>query len=172
MLHVDRVPSPIGTLLAVTTDAALVMLEFEDDGTRAGRSLAAARARFVDAPLVEASDPLGVAGALRAYLAGDLAALDGLAVDAGGSAFQRRVWAMLRTIPAGTTTSYGALAKALGVPGSSRAVGLANSTNPIGVVVPCHRVIGADGSLTGYGGGLERKRWLLEHEGVLLRMGA
>ena len=82
--------------------------------------------------------------------------------------FQREVWAALRAIPVGATTSYGRLAAAIGRPKAVRAVGLANGSNPIGIVVPCHRVIGADASLTGYGGGLERKRWLLEHEGVHL----
>ena len=110
--------------------------------------------------------------ALRAYLAGRLDALDALPVDAGGTPFQRECWAALRTIPAGTTWSYRQLAAAIGRPAAVRAVGLANGANPVGIVVPCHRVIGADGSLTGYGGGLERKRWLLEHEGVLLRIGA
>jgi len=103
---------------------------------------------------------------LEAYLAGDLRAIDSIPVRAPGTSFQQEVWAALRTIPVGTTTSYGALAAQLQRPSAMRAVGLANGSNPIAVVVPCHRVIGADGSLTGYGGGLERKRWLLEHEGV------
>jgi methylated-DNA-[protein]-cysteine S-methyltransferase len=90
--------------------------------------------------------------------------LDALPTEALGTAFQRACWSSLRQIPAGTTTSYGALAKALGKPAAMRAVGLANGANPIAVVVPCHRVVGSDGSLTGYGGGLERKRWLLAHE--------
>lgn len=102
--------------------------------------------------------------ALAAYFDGDLLAIDSLPVDTGGTAFQRSVWRALRDIPAGQTVSYGELARRLGKPAAVRAVGLANGANPIGVVVPCHRVIGADGSLTGYGGGLERKRWLLNHE--------
>jgi methylated-DNA-[protein]-cysteine S-methyltransferase len=106
---------------------------------------------------------------LEAYFAGDLSAIDGLAVETGGAAFAREVWAALRRIPAGSTTTYGALAARLGRPKAARAVGFANGANPVGVVVPCHRLIGADGSLTGYGGGLERKRWLLEHEGALPR---
>jgi methylated-DNA-[protein]-cysteine S-methyltransferase len=81
-----------------------------------------------------------------------------------GSAFQRKVWAGLLEIPCGTTTSYGELATAIGVPGAARAVGLANGQNPVPIIVPCHRVIGANGSLTGYGGGLDAKRWLLAHE--------
>ena len=113
-------------------------------------------------------DPQGFTSVLRAYFAGDRRALDTLPAEGEGTPFQRSVWAALRQIPCGTTTSYGQLAAKLGKPGASRAVGLANGQNPIAVVVPCHRVIGADGSLTGYGGGLHRKRWLLLHEGALL----
>jgi methylated-DNA-[protein]-cysteine S-methyltransferase len=108
--------------------------------------------------------PSAAAGALRAYFAGALASLDDLEVDTGGTPFQQVVWQALRRIPAGTTTSYAALAAAIGRPRAVRAVGLANGSNPVGIVVPCHRVIGTDGSLTGYGGGLARKRWLLDHE--------
>jgi methylated-DNA-[protein]-cysteine S-methyltransferase len=115
-----------------------------------------------------ARDPHGLAARLRAYLDGDLAALAGAPVEpacaGGGTPFQRRVWAALREIPAGATTTYGALAARLGVPGAARAVGLANGRNPVAIAVPCHRVVGAGGALTGYAGGLERKRWLLAHE--------
>ncbi|WP_447600392.1 methylated-DNA--[protein]-cysteine S-methyltransferase [Nitrospira sp. Nam80] len=102
--------------------------------------------------------------AIAAYFDGDLHAVDSLPVGTAGTAFQKSVWRALRDIPAGHTISYGELARRVGRPAAVRAVGLANGANPIGVVVPCHRVIGADGSLTGYGGGLERKRWLLNHE--------
>jgi methylated-DNA-[protein]-cysteine S-methyltransferase len=136
-------------------------------GVRAARGAAPA-----DAPqalrsaleLRSARDPIGLTGRARAWFAGDLAAFDDVAVDGGGTRFQQRVWAALRRIPPGETTSYGALAASLGVHGAARAVGLAVGRNPIAIVVPCHRVIGADGRLTGYAGGLERKRWLLEHE--------
>lgn len=164
MLRLGRVPSPIGTLVTLSSDDALVLLEFEDAVLRVRRGIAAARARFSGEPLVENGDRTGAAVALRAYFAGDLTALDELVIDAGGSVFQRRVWALLRAVPAGGTTSYGTLARRLGMPGCGRAVGLANGANPIAIVVPCHRVIGTDGSLTGYGGGIARKRWLLEHE--------
>jgi methylated-DNA-[protein]-cysteine S-methyltransferase len=97
---------------------------------------------------------------------GKLDAIDTIPVDTGGTDFQRTVWQALRGIPAGTTLSYGALAAKIGCPRSVRAVGHANGANPISVVIPCHRLIGADGTLTGYGGGLGRKRWLLAHEGV------
>ncbi len=89
-------------------------------------------------------------------------------VDTGGTEFQRRVWAELRAIPPGSTRTYGELAARLGGPNASRAVGLANSQNPLSIVVPCHRLVGSDGSLTGYAGGLARKQWLLRHEGAIL----
>ena len=113
-----------------------------------------------------AHDPHGLSAALAAYFGGDLRAIDGLPTVTRGTDFQRRVWSALREIPCGETWSYGQLARHIGNPAAVRAVGLANGANPIGIVVPCHRVIGADGTLTGYGGGLERKRWLLAHEGV------
>jgi methylated-DNA-[protein]-cysteine S-methyltransferase len=106
-----------------------------------------------------------VVAQLEAYFAGTLSRFE-LPLAADGTDFQRRVWAALQEIPYGETISYGELAQYVGKPGASRAVGLANGRNPIGIVIPCHRVIGADGSLTGYGGGLERKVWLLEHEGA------
>jgi methylated-DNA-[protein]-cysteine S-methyltransferase len=105
-------------------------------------------------------------GALAGFFAGVVGAIDGIACRTGGTPFQRRVWAALRQIPVGETVSYGALAARLDKPRAVRAVGLANGANPVSVVVPCHRVIGADGWLTGYGGGLDRKRWLLRHEGA------
>ncbi len=103
--------------------------------------------------------------ALDAYFAGELHAIDALETATNGTEFQRQVWSALRRIPSGRTLSYGALAGKIGRPAAVRAVGLANGANPIAIVVPCHRVIGANASLTGYGGGLERKRWLLNHEG-------
>ena len=115
-------------------------------------------------------DPAGAVSALRAYFAGDLQALETLTVDPMGTPFQLRVWTALRSVPAGRTASYSDIANAIGAPTATRAVGAANGANPIAIVVPCHRIIGSGGSLVGYGGGLERKRWLLEHEGVLLKM--
>ena len=101
---------------------------------------------------------------LEKYFAGDLDALAGIIVDTGGTPFQQRVWSELRKIPVGRTASYGDIARAIGAPTAVRAVGAANGANPVGIVVPCHRVIGTNGNLTGYGGGIERKRWLLRHE--------
>lgn len=114
--------------------------------------------------LVPARDPFGLVTALCRYFAGELHVIDDLPVATLGSAFQRAVWAELRRIPCGETISYGEMARRVGDPGASRAVGLANNANPVGIVVPCHRVIGSDGRLVGFGGGMARKRWLLSHE--------
>jgi len=104
---------------------------------------------------------------MRAYFKCDIAAIDGLPVETAGTPFQRSVWRALRRIRRGTTISYAELARWIGKPRAVRAAGLANGQNPISIVVPCHRVIGSNGTLTGYGGGLPRKKWLLEHEGAL-----
>ena len=120
--------------------------------------------QIADLALVEASNPGGLTTALRAYFEGELTAIDDLPVETGGSEFQSKVWRALRMIRCGETWSYGDLARQIGNPAAVRAVGLANGSNPIAIVVTCHRVIGSDGSLTGYGGGLDRKRWLLAHE--------
>ena len=158
----ETVSTPIGRLLLVAdARGVLHMLEFEDKPER-WRSIF--RRHFKDGAFATRRDPGGVSSKLKRYFGGDIAALDEIAVDAQGTDFQHACWKNLRKIPAGTATSYGALAKKMGKPSAMRAVGLANGANPIAVVVPCHRVVGADGSLTGYGGGLERKRWLLDHE--------
>lgn len=157
-----RVASPVGTILVVwDDDGALRALDFEDYDARMQRLL---RRHYEVYTLLPAEIPTTIADALAAFFAGDLDALAALPVRTNGTAFQRRVWAALRGIPAGRTSTYGDLAATIGAPTASRAVGLANGANPIAIVVPCHRVIGANGALTGYGGGLERKRWLLEHE--------
>lgn len=166
-LLLDRVPTPIGESLLVTDDGGrLRALDWSDYEPRLKRLLR----RHYGAPALSLGRaPAPIRAALDAYFAGDLAALDAIPCATGGTAFQRAVWAALRAIRPGETLSYGALAARIGAPKAVRAVGLANGANPIGVVVPCHRVIGADGSLTGYGGGLERKRWLLAHEGARVR---
>jgi methylated-DNA-[protein]-cysteine S-methyltransferase len=156
----ERVPSPIGTILLISDGAALRALDFEDCEDRALRLLQ----RYHGPCELVPGGTAGVAERIAAYFAGELVALDAIPVQTGGSVFQRRVWSALRGIPAGSTMSYGGLAAAIGAPTASRAVGLANGANPIALVLPCHRVIGADGSLTGYGGGLSRKAWLLRHE--------
>ncbi len=155
--------SPIGRLRAFVRDGALVVLEFED-GDRALH--AGVLRRFPDRAIEDARS-LGFLEPVQRYFDGDLRALDVVACDPGGTPFQARVWKALRTIPVGRTWSYGALARRLGDPKAVRAVGFANGSNPIAIVIPCHRVIGSDGTLVGYGGGLERKRWLLSHEGAL-----
>ena len=116
-----------------------------------------------------ARDPGGLTTAMRAYFKGDIGAIDKLPVKTDGTPFQSSVWRALRKIPPGKTVSYGELARRIGRPKAVRATGLANGQNPISIVVPCHRVIGSDGTLTGYGGGLPRKQWLLEHEGAWQR---
>jgi methylated-DNA-[protein]-cysteine S-methyltransferase len=163
-LQLDILDTPIGEVLIVADELTLRALEFRDREERMSMPLRRQFGRAVE--LVRSADPLGITSRLQAYFAGELDAIDGVPAAAEGTPFQARVWAGLRTIPAGETLSYGALAARIGEPTASRAVGLANGRNPISIVVPCHRVIGADGSLTGYGGGIERKRWLLEHEGA------
>jgi len=161
---IDHLDSPIGRLALVADEQGrLRALGWNEEHVRMTRQLQSA-SKVTELELEPSSDPGGLATALRAYFDGDLAALDTMLVETGGTEFQRAVWCALRTIPCGATTSYGELARKIGRPAAVRAVGLANGSNPVAIVVPCHRVIGSDGSLTGYGGGLERKRWLLAHE--------
>ncbi|WP_207483695.1 methylated-DNA--[protein]-cysteine S-methyltransferase [Arenibaculum pallidiluteum] len=163
-LLVDRIAAPIGELVVVADlQGRLRAVDWTDHESRMLRLLDIHYGPGGHV-LEPESDPGGLSTALAAYFAGALDAIRGLPVETGGSAFQRGVWAALRGIPCGGTITYGELARRIGRPGAARAVGLANGANPVGVVVPCHRVLGADGSLTGYGGGIERKRWLLEHE--------
>ena len=165
-----RFPSPVGELVLTASDTALKGVRFplprnhvtpeeepewvEDAGRGpAGALLARARRQLTE------------------YFEGTRTSFD-LPLDAAGSAFERRVWDLLFTIPYGATTSYGELARRLGDPRATRAVGAANGKNPIPIIVPCHRVVGSKGELTGFGGGLDTKRWLLEHEGAMLGLGA
>ena len=160
----DHLSTPIG-VAAFVTDARGALRAFDWAESFDARILGHLwRGAGEHAVLLRGKATESVRSALESYFAGDLGALDALACDAPGTPFQRAVWAALRAIPAGTTESYGELAARIGAPKAFRAVGLANNRNPIGVVVPCHRVIGADGSLTGYAGGLPRKQWLLAHE--------
>jgi len=163
-LTLDRVATPVGEVLLVTDgDGAVRALDFSDYEIRMTRLLAR---HAPGAVLTEGRAPAAVRRAVERYFGGDVRALDGVTVKTGGTDFQRTVWKALRAIPAGETRSYGQLAAAIGSPRAVRAAGLANGQNPVAVIVPCHRVIGANGALTGYAGGLERKRWLLRHEGV------
>jgi methylated-DNA-[protein]-cysteine S-methyltransferase len=162
-LFLERVATPTGRMLLVTDgEQRLRAADWEDHDDRMQRLLRRHHARGFQ--LRDVEDATAARRALEAYFAGALDALGGIVTATDGTDFQRQVWAALRLIPAGTTVSYGALASRLGRPAAVRAVGLANGANPIAIVVPCHRVIGADASLTGYGGGLDRKRWLLAHE--------
>jgi methylated-DNA-[protein]-cysteine S-methyltransferase len=155
-------PAPIGTVHLVSDGRSLLALDF---GRPEERLLELLRRRLGDAlAFAEAEDPQGFASALRAYFSGRIDALRDLPADGGGTPFQRRVWSALRQIPPGETRSYGELASRLGMPGAARAVGAANARNPVNLVVPCHRVIGGMGALTGYGGGIARKQWLLALE--------
>jgi methylated-DNA-[protein]-cysteine S-methyltransferase len=164
-LQLDQTPSPIGIIRLVTDEEGrLRALDFED---YEARNLALLRRHYGSAEMRGGKAPPQITQALADYFDGDLAALDTIEVATNGTAFQEAAWAALRAIPAGATRSYAQQAAAIGRPKAVRAVGLANGANPVGIVNPCHRVIGASGDLTGYGGGIERKRWLLEHEGAL-----
>jgi methylated-DNA-[protein]-cysteine S-methyltransferase len=160
----DRLDSPVGEVLILADDRGrLRAVDFGDYEDRLERLLERRVGRSLDS-VSAATDPFGFTSALAAYFKGDIAVIDRLPVEAPGTDFQRKVWAGLREIPAGTTQSYGQLARRIGHPSAVRAVGAANGANAVGIVVPCHRVIGANGTLTGYAGGIERKRWLLAHE--------
>lgn len=162
-LMFDELDTELGTIALVCNEAHLIAVEFEDFKARMDAHLTA---RFGDFRLVRAANPLNITSRLENYFGGNFASLSGIAVDFFGTDFQQSVWRALREIPVGETVSYRQLAARIGKPTASRAVGMANSKNPIAIVVPCHRVIGADGSLTGYAGGVERKRWLLAHEQI------
>ena len=166
-LRLDRLATPIGVALLVTDEKGrLRALDWADFEARMRRLL---RLHLGLVSLESGRAPDAIRQPLADYFAGDIHRLGVIACLTGGTPFQRAVWTALRTIPAGKTMSYAALAARIGSPKAVRAVGLANGANPISVVVPCHRVIGSDRSLTGYGGGLERKRWLLAHEGAAFR---
>jgi methylated-DNA-[protein]-cysteine S-methyltransferase len=169
-LTLERLPTPIGEALLVTDEAGVLRAfnwtDYEPQLT------AWLSRRHPRAAVVEGRSPDAVRRPFEAYFAGETRALDAVPRQAEGTAFQRGVWETLPTIPAGETLSYAELAVRIGRPTAVRAVGLANGANPIALVLPCHRVIGANGALTGYGGGLHRKRWLLAHEGAAFREAA
>jgi methylated-DNA-[protein]-cysteine S-methyltransferase len=164
IFYLDRLQTPVGEALLVTDgDGALRAFDWADYEARMLRLM---RRQNGLVELQDGAAPLATRRAIEAYFAGDLDALAAIPWKTGGTAFQKRVWAALCEIPTGETWSYKSLAQQIGSPAAVRAVGLANGANPVGVIVPCHRVIGANGALTGYGGGLERKQWLLHHEGA------
>ena len=159
---IDRTQTPLGEGVIISDgDGAIRVFYWDDPGHRWKRALLG---RYGEVTLKEKKGAFGHARTLKNYFNGDVETLDTMPVAFAGSPFQLKVWNALRKIPGGTTTSYGALARKIGKPDAVRAVGLANGQNPVALIVPCHRVIGSNGSLTGYGGGLPRKRWLLEHE--------
>lgn len=163
-LETDTIETPIGKVIIVVQGEQLCALDFADCRTRMMTLLAK---RFDPVTLVETPNPAGIAEQVRRYFAGDLTALETIPTLTGGTDFQQQVWQGLRQIEAGAVMTYGELAKVMDNPKAVRAVGMANSLNPIAIAIPCHRVIGANGKLTGYAGGLSRKRWLLAHEGTV-----
>ncbi len=165
-IETARMHSPVGLLTIAAIDGRLVGLCFDGLWQRRERDLAR---RFPSCSFAIVADPAGAVSALARYFDGELDALGSLEVEMHGTPFQEAVWRELRRIPAGRTRTYAEVAQAVGAPSAVRAVGAANGANPVGIVVPCHRVIGSDGSLTGFAGGLEAKRWLLEHEGAASR---
>jgi methylated-DNA-[protein]-cysteine S-methyltransferase len=160
MLRVDEVPTPVGAMVFAVRGDAVCGLVFENYWAGMEAQL---HQRFRETSRRE-RDPAGVSTKLRAYLAGQLTALDDIEVETGGTPFQRSVWEALRQIPAGATISYAQLAANVGRPTAMRAVGAANGANPVSIIIPCHRVVRSDGDLCGYGGGRDRKRWLIDHE--------
>jgi methylated-DNA-[protein]-cysteine S-methyltransferase len=160
----EHIETPTGDMCLVTDETQrLRALDWDDCASRM-HDLMRRRYGAGTVALRNASHSSDAAQALRAYFNGDLDAIAALQVETNGTPFQCTVWAALRRIPAGQTMSYRALAAAIGRPNAVRAVGLANGANPVSIIVPCHRLIGANAALTGYGGGLHRKRWLLAHE--------
>lgn len=162
-ISVSSINTPVGTVRVASQDGTVLACGFADHWETLMTGL---EKRLGPIVTIEEDTPAG--DALSRYVAGDLTAMDTLPVDPGGTDFQAQVWATLRTIPVGETYSYGELAERIGSPGAMRAVGSANGANPISLIIPCHRVIRSDGNLGGYGGGLDRKAWLLSHEGALL----
>ena len=160
-IDIADLSSPAGEIRIAVRDGRLCGLTFIDGWSSVAGYL---ERRFGHVEYCPAASDDSVVSAVRAYLDGDISALDCVAVDLGGTPFQLEVWSALRSIPAGETVSYRDIARFIGAPSASRAVGAANGANPVAIVVPCHRVVRSDGDIGGYGGGIERKRWLLEHE--------
>ncbi|HLG77179.1 MAG TPA: methylated-DNA--[protein]-cysteine S-methyltransferase [Ktedonobacteraceae bacterium] len=160
-LQFDIIASPIDDILIVVDGDRMCSLDFADYQSRMMMLL---ERRYGPVDLIPTPNPYGYSDLVRRYFAGDYHCLDAIPVSTGGTPFQQQVWLALRTIAPGETTTYGKLAAHIGKPSAYRAVGATNALNPVGIVLPCHRVVGADVSLTGYAGGLERKQWLLQHE--------
>jgi methylated-DNA-[protein]-cysteine S-methyltransferase len=165
MVFIDAIDSPVGTLTVAERAGRVCLLHFGPDGPAIDKMFD----RWYPGESRVRQPIVGIRDLLSRYFAGDVGVLDTIPVELNGTPFQKTVWQALRRIPGGTTISYAELAKRIGEPSAVRAVGTANGANPVAVIVPCHRVIGSNGKLTGYGGGLDRKQWLLEHEGVVSR---
>ena len=163
MIQIDTIESPIGALTVAERAARVCLLHFGGDGPAIDKTLE----RWHPGEPRDRRALATVRGMLSRYFEGEHGVIDTVAVELNGTAFQKRVWQALRRIPSGSTISYAELARRIGESSAVRAVGAANGANPVALIVPCHRVIGSDGTLTGYGGGLDRKRWLLVHERVV-----
>ncbi len=163
MIQIDTLESPIGPLTVAERGTRVCLLHFGADSPDIDASF---DRWYPGEPRVRR--PIdAIRRHLTTYFEGDLRVIDTISVELNGTEFQKRVWQALRRIPSGSTISYGELARRVGEPAAVRAVGAANGANPVALIVPCHRVIGSDGTLVGYGGGLDRKKWLLVHEGVV-----
>lgn len=162
--QIDHVATPIGQMILAADpqgNLRVSLFAADEELVRRYLRLQCGAQAFALEPV---ANPHGLSESIARYFAGELNVIDHIPVETGGTEFQQKVWRALRKIPCGSTMSYGKLAEQIGHPAAVRAVGTANGANPVAVVLPCHRVIGANGSLTGYGGGMERKRWLLDHE--------
>ncbi|CAE1145919.1 methylated-DNA--[protein]-cysteine S-methyltransferase [Serratia rhizosphaerae] len=164
---IDRMPTPIGELVLIADEQGQLRAVDWSDYYDKLIKLLNTHYRRGGFQLQEQRDPGGLSSLMQRYFAGELEVINNIPVMTAGSEFQRTVWRQLRRIPCGETITYGELAKRIGRPTASRAVGMANGSNPVSIVVPCHRVIGSQGALTGYAGGVARKQWLLKHEGFL-----
>jgi len=165
MVFLDTIESPVGTLTLAERGGRVSLLHFGGHTPAVDRMFD----RWYPGEPRDRREIAGLRGLMSRYFGGEVGVLDDIPVELNGTPFQKNVWQALRRIPGGTTISYAELARRIGEPSAVRAVGTANGANPVAVIVPCHRVIGSNGSLTGYGGGLDRKQWLLEHEGVVSR---
>lgn len=164
----DKIATPLGPLWILADEqGCLRAVEWEEHSDRM-IALLNIHYRSQGYARIGSRNPGGLSDKLTAWFEGDLGIIDNLPTATAGTPFQREVWAALRAIPCGQVMHYGQLAAQLGRPGAARAVGAANGSNPVSIVVPCHRVIGRNGTLTGYAGGVQRKEWLLRHEGYLL----
>jgi methylated-DNA-[protein]-cysteine S-methyltransferase len=168
MIGIATIDSPVGPLTLAARDGRVCVLHFNAAANDEAVVTTTLHRHYPGETIERQGDPAGAVSAVTAYFGGTLHALDAIEVELNGTAFQKRVWEALRHVPTGSTSTYAALARSIGAAAAVRAVGAANGANPVAVIVPCHRIIGTNGTLTGYGGGLERKRWLLEHEGCRL----